>query len=34
VTVLDDLVAAVDPVTGAEALVELEAAGATVRASR
>lgn len=33
VTVLDDLVAAVDPVTGAEALVELEAAGATVRPS-
>ena len=33
VTVLDDLVAAVDPVTGAAALVELEAAGATVRAS-
>lgn len=34
VTVLDDLVAAVDPVTGAEALVELETAGAIVRPSR
>jgi nicotinamidase/pyrazinamidase len=34
VTVLDDLVAAVDPVTGAEALVELEVAGAAVRSSR
>jgi nicotinamidase/pyrazinamidase len=34
VTVLDDLVAAVDPVTGAEALVELETAGATVRSAR
>ena len=34
VTVLDDLVAAVDPVTGAQALVELASAGATVRPSR
>ncbi|MGN6272682.1 MAG: isochorismatase family protein [Protaetiibacter sp.] len=34
VTVLDDLVAAVDAVTGAEALAELASAGATVRPSR
>jgi hypothetical protein len=34
VTVIDDLVAAVDPVSGAEALVELASAGATVRSSR
>jgi nicotinamidase/pyrazinamidase len=34
VTVLDDLVAAVDPVTGAQALAELAAAGVTVRPSR
>jgi len=31
VAVLEDLVAAVDPVTGAEALVEVQAAGASVR---
>jgi nicotinamidase/pyrazinamidase len=31
VTVLDDLVAAVDPVSGAAALVEIEAAGGSVR---
>jgi len=31
VAVLDDLVAAVDPVTGAQALAEVEAAGAAVR---
>lgn len=34
VTVLDDLVAAVNPVTGAESLVEIEDAGGAVRASR
>lgn len=34
VTVLEDLVAAVDPVTGAQALVELASAGAAVRPSR
>jgi len=34
VTVLSDLVAAVDPVTGAGALVELESAGAQVHPSR
>jgi nicotinamidase/pyrazinamidase len=34
VTVLEDLVAAVDPVTGAQALVDLAAAGAAVRPSR
>lgn len=34
VTVLEDLVAAVDPVTGAEALVELASAGAAVRPAR
>ncbi|HTN57366.1 MAG TPA: isochorismatase family protein [Protaetiibacter sp.] len=34
VTVLEDLVAAVDPVTGAQALVDLASAGATVRPSR
>ncbi len=34
VAVLDDLVAAVDPVTGAAALVELEQAGAAVRSAR
>lgn len=33
VTVLDDLVAAVDPVAGAATLVELEAAGGAVRSS-
>ncbi|HET8896733.1 MAG TPA: isochorismatase family protein [Protaetiibacter sp.] len=34
VTVIDDLVAAVDPVSGAEALVELASAGVAVRSSR
>jgi nicotinamidase/pyrazinamidase len=34
VTVLEDLVAAVDPVTGAQALVDLASAGAAVRPSR
>ncbi|QNO37100.1 isochorismatase family protein [Protaetiibacter sp. SSC-01] len=34
VTVLSDLVAAVDPVTGAQALVEVEAAGGKVRSAR
>jgi nicotinamidase/pyrazinamidase len=34
VTVFDDLVAAVDPVTGAAALAELASAGAEVRSSR
>lgn len=34
VTVLEDLVAAVDPVTGAQALVDLASGGATVRPSR
>jgi len=34
VTVLSDLVAAVDPVTGAKALAEVEAAGGTVRSAR
>lgn len=34
VTVLDDLVAAVDPVTGVAALVELEEAGAAIRSAR
>ncbi len=34
VTVLEDLVAAVDPVTGAQALVELADAGASVEAAR
>ena len=33
VTVLDDLVAAVNPVTGSQALVEVEDAGGSVRAS-
>ena len=33
VNVLDDLVAAVDPVTGAAALAEVQAAGATVRSA-
>lgn len=34
VTVLDDLVAAVNPVTGAESLVEIQDAGGVVRSSR
>ncbi len=34
VTVLSDLVAAVDPVSGAKALAEIEAAGGIVRAAR